>query len=73
VGGVVVVSRGFKLTRVLRAVSLVILVWLVSVSRYKRSRRIRLRERWPLTKPVNRRKIRITYGASILRNHTVPP
>jgi hypothetical protein len=67
VGGVVVVSRGFKLTKALVAVSLIILDWLVNVSR------IRLRERWPLTKPVNRRKIRITYGASILRNHTVPP
>jgi hypothetical protein len=66
-------SRGFKLTRALRAVSLVILVWLVGVSRYKRSCRIWLRERWPLTKPVNRRKIRVTYGASMLRNHTVPP
>ena len=72
VGGAVVDSRGL-VTRGLRAVVLVISVWLASVSRYRRSRKIRLRERWPLTKPVNRRKTRITYGASMLRNHTIPP
>jgi hypothetical protein len=33
VGGVVVVSRGFKLTKALVAVSLIILDWLVNVSR----------------------------------------
>jgi hypothetical protein len=57
-GGVVGVSRGLRLTEVLVAVTLVILDWLVKVSRYRRSRRIRLRERWPVTKPVNRRKNR---------------
>jgi hypothetical protein len=33
VGGVVVVSKGFRLTAVLLAVSLIILDWLVKVSR----------------------------------------
>ncbi len=35
--------------------------------------RFRLRERWPLTNPAQRRKTRNRYGTSIVRNHTIPP
>jgi|LakMenEpi03Aug12_release.lakeMendotaPanAssembly.Ray.scaffolds.fasta_scaffold685431_1 hypothetical protein len=54
-GGAVVVSRGFKITEEMVLVLFVSLDWLVRVSRLRRSRRIRLRERWPVTKPVNKR------------------
>ena len=71
-GVAVVVSRGL-VAKALRAVVLVSPVWLANVSRYRRSRSIRLRERWPLTKPAQRRNTRNKYGASIVRNHTIPP
>ena len=70
-GVAVVVSRGL-VAKALRAVVLVSPVWLANVSRYRRSRSIRLRERWPLTKPAQTRRTRNKYGASMLRNHTIP-
>jgi hypothetical protein len=71
-GGAVVVSKGLKITEEVVLVALVSLDWLVRVSRYRRSRKIRSRERWPVTKPVNKSTNRRYNGASIVRNHTVP-